>query len=44
MKIKAVNASRSKPNGKPTPGYKLTGIEKDILFYQIEDGDNTEEG
>ena len=29
--------------GKPPPGDKTHGIEPDIRFYELEDGDNTEE-
>ena len=37
-------ASTTKPLGKPLPGDKFLGIEPAIRFYEIEDGDKTEEG
>ena len=44
MKKKTVKASTDKPKCKPTPGNKYLGLEPDSRFYEIEDGDNTEEG
>ena len=35
----SVKASAAKPSGKPLPGNKTLGIEPDIRFYDIEDGD-----
>ena len=40
----SVKASTAKPLGKPPPGDKTCGIEPDIRFYEIEDGDETEKG
>ena len=40
----SVKASSSKPSWKPPPGDKTFGIEPEIRFYAIEDGDKTEEG
>ena len=37
-----VKTSTVKPNGNPLPGYKIVGLETDIHFYEIEDGDKTE--
>ena len=42
--LKTVKASTSKPNRNPPPGDLTFSIDPDILFYKIEDGDNTEEG
>ena len=42
--MKIVKASTSKPNSKPPPGDKTLGIDPDNRFYEIEDGDKTEEG
>ena len=41
-KINPVNASTAKPLGEHLPGYKTLGIDPDIRFYEIKDGDNTE--
>ena len=41
MKIKTVNYSTSKPNGKPSLGYEYLGIDQYISFYELEDGDKT---
>ena len=40
----SVKASTSKTSGKTLPGYKTPGIEPKIHFYEVEDGDKTEEG
>ena len=40
----SVKASASKPSWKSPPGDKNFGIEPEIRFYAIEDGDKTEEG
>ena len=40
----SAKASAAKPLGKPSPGDKTFGIDTGILFYAIEDGDETEEG
>ena len=37
-----VKASEAKPLGKPSPGDKNLGVELEIRFYDIEDGDDTE--
>ena len=37
-------ASTAKPLGNHSPGDKSLGIERAIRFYEIEDGDKTEEG
>ena len=37
-------ASSVKPLGKPPPGDKTFGIDPATRFYDIEDGDETEEG
>ena len=42
--MKTVKASTSKSNGKPLLGDKSYEIDPDILFYEIEDDDKTEEG
>ena len=39
-----VNASATNPLGKPTPRDKTLGLDPVISFYNIEDGDETEEG
>ena len=39
-----VKASAAKPLVKPLPGDKTLGIEPEIRFYVIEDGDDTEKG
>ena len=44
MNMKTVKASTTKPNGKTPSGDKYLGIEIYIRFYEIEDGDNTDEG
>ena len=36
--------STANPFGNPHPGDKSLGIEIDVCFYEIEDGDKTEEG
>ena len=38
----SVKASAANPLGQPPPEDKTFGIELDILFYAIEDGDETE--
>ena len=43
-KINSAKASTSKPLGKSTPGYRSLGLDPDISFYEIEDGDKTDEG
>ena len=40
----SVKASEAKPLGKPLPRDKTFGIEPAIRFYDIEDGDDNEEG
>ena len=40
----SVKASAAKPLGKPPPGDKTPGLEPAIRFYELEDGDKTEEG
>ena len=40
----SVKASASKPSGKSPYRDKTFGIEPAIRFYDIEDGDETEEG
>ena len=40
----SVKASAAKPLGKPLPGDKILGLDPEICFYAIEDGDDTEEG
>ena len=40
--MKPVKASIAKSNGNPTSVDKNFGIEPEIRFYEIEDGDNTE--
>ena len=37
----SVEDSASKPLVKPTPGDKTLGLEIEIRFYAIEDGDDT---
>ena len=44
ISMKTVKDSTTKPNGKTLPGYKSLGLHLDICFYEIEDGDKTEEG
>ena len=39
-----VKASADKPSVKPPPRYKTFGLEAEIRFYAIEDGDETEKG
>ena len=41
-KRNSVKASAANPFGKPPPGDKCLGLEPDIHFYLIKDGDNTE--
>ena len=36
-----VKGSTGKPSGKPPPVDKTLGIDPDILFYEIEDVNNT---
>ena len=38
----SANASAAKPLVKPLPGDKNLGLDASILFYTIEDGDETE--
>ena len=40
----SVEASSAKPLVKPLPGDKNCGLDPDIRFYDIEDGDETEKG
>ena len=40
----SVKASSAKPSGKTLHRYKTLRLETDIRFYDIEDGDKTEEG
>ena len=42
--MKTLKSSTAKPNSKPPYGYKSLGIGPAIRFYEIEYGDNTEEG
>ena len=44
MKMKTLKASTASTKGKHLSGDKSLGIEPSIHFYEIEDGDNTEEG
>ena len=39
-----VMSSAAKPSGKPPPRYKTFGFDPEIIFYAVEDGDDTEEG
>ena len=39
----SLKASAAKPLGKPPPRDEIIGLEPDIRFYLIEDGDKTEE-
>ena len=41
--MKTLKASTSNRNSRPPPGDKSLGFYPDIHFYEIEDGDNTEE-
>ena len=41
--LKTVKDSTAKPNVKPPPGDISVGFETAICFYEIEDGDKTEE-
>ena len=43
-KKSSIKASSDKPQGKTTPRDKTLGIDPEIHFYAIEDGDDTEEG
>ena len=43
IRLKTVKASTAKSNCKPTPGDKTLGFDPYIRFYEIEDGDKTEE-
>ena len=40
----SVKASEAKPLGKPPPGDKTLELDPEIRFYELEDGDKTEEG
>ena len=40
----SVKASEAKPLGKPPPGDKTLELDPAIRFYELEDGDKTEEG
>ena len=40
----SVKASTAKPSGKPLSEDKTLGLDPDIRFYNIEDGDDTAEG
>ena len=40
----SVKASADKPSVKPLPGDKTLGLEPEIRFYKLEDGDDTAEG
>ena len=40
----SVKASAAKPLGKPPHGDKNLGLEPEIRFYMLEDGDETAEG
>ena len=40
----SVKASAAKPPGNPTPRDEILGLEPATHFYEIEDGDKTEEG
>ena len=42
-KRNSATASIANTLGKPVPGDKTLGLEPDILYYEIGDGDNTEE-
>ena len=44
MNMKTVKASTTKPNGKTPSGDTYLGIEIYLRFYEIEDGDNNDEG
>ena len=37
----SVKSSAAKPLGKPLTGYKTLGIDPEIRFYAIEEGDDT---
>ena len=43
ISLKTFKVSTSKPNGKPLLGGITLGIDPDTRFYEIEDGDKTEE-
>ena len=43
-KKSSIKASSAKTSGKPPPGDKTFRIDTEIHFYDIEDGDETEEG
>ena len=43
MRMKTVNASTSKPNGKPPHGDKFPGIDPAICFNEIYNVDRTDE-
>ena len=44
VSLKSTRASIAKPNTKPLPRDKTLGIDPVIFFYEIEDGNNTDEG
>ena len=44
ISLKTVKTSTAKPNGNPPTGEKTLGLDPDIQLYEIEDGDNTDEG
>ena len=43
-KISSVKATAAKPLVKPPPRDETLGLESEILFYELKDGDVTEEG
>ena len=43
-KRNTVKVSKAKPFGNTPPGDKTLGIYKATQFYELEDGDKTEEG
>ena len=42
-KKSSVKASSDKPSGKPPPRDKILGLDPEIRFYDIEDGDEIKE-
>ena len=40
----SVKSSKAKPLGKPPPGDKTMGLEPEICFYKLEDGNDNTEG
>ena len=40
----SVKASAAKSSGKPPPGDKTLGLEPEICFYKLEEGDDNAEG